>query len=151
MGRFNQEMIDAGIMLAADGLYPSSKGTRVSFAGGKQTVIEAPFAQPHELIARSWMIDVASQEAAVDWARRVPFAEGEIEIRQVYEVTDFPPEILPPDDAAREQAWRDRQSDRRTALTQNTMLPQSPKRIPRCRCCKPAVNDPINRRSGRCS
>lgn len=113
MGRFNQEMIDAGIMLAGDGLHPSSKGARVSFVGGVPTVVEPPFAQPRELIAGFWMIDVASREGAIDWARRVPFVEGEIEIRQVYEVTDFPPEVLPPDDAAREQAWRDRQSSPR--------------------------------------
>jgi hypothetical protein len=109
MGRFNQEMVDAGIMRAADGLHPSSKGARISFAGGTPKVVEPPFAAPNELIAGFWMIDVKSREAAIDWARRAPFPDGEIEIRQVYEVTDFPADILPPDEAAREQAWRDEQ------------------------------------------
>jgi hypothetical protein len=109
MGRFNEEMIRAGIMLAADGLHASSKGARVSFAGGKPSVIEPPFADPKELIAGFWIIDVASKEAAIDWARRAPFGDGIIEIRQLFEASDFPPEILSVEDAAREQAWRDEQ------------------------------------------
>jgi hypothetical protein len=109
MGRFNEEMIRAGIMLAADGLHASSKGARVSFAGGKPSVIEPPFADPKELIAGFWIIDVASNEAAIDWARRAPFGDGIIEIRQLFEASDFPPEILSAEDAAREQAWRDEQ------------------------------------------
>jgi hypothetical protein len=109
MGRFNEEMIRAGIMLAADGLHASSKGARVSFAGGKPSVIEPPFADPKELIAGFWIIDVASKEAAIDWARRAPFGDGIIEIRQLFEASDFPPEILSAEDAAREQAWRDGQ------------------------------------------
>ena len=109
MGRFNEEMIKAGIMLAADGLHPSSKGARISFASGKPTVVEPPFADPRELIAGFWIIDVASKEAAIDWARRAPFTDGMIEIRQVFEASDFPPEILPVEDAARETAWREEQ------------------------------------------
>jgi hypothetical protein len=109
MGKFNEEMIKAGIMLAGEGLHPSSKGARVSFAGGKPSVIDPPFAAPTELIAGFWIIDVASKEAAIDWARRAPFGDGVIEIRQVFEASDFPPEILPAEDAAREQAWRDQQ------------------------------------------
>jgi hypothetical protein len=109
MGRFNEEMMQAGIMLAGEGLQPSSKGARVAFASGKPTVVEPPFADPTELIAGFWIIDVASREAAIDWARRAPFEDGVIEIRQVFEASDFPPEILPPEDAAREQAWRDQQ------------------------------------------
>jgi hypothetical protein len=111
MGKFNQEMIDAGVMLSADGLQPSSKGVRVSFAGGRPTVIEPPFAEPHELIAGFWMIQVPSKEAAIDWAKRAPFPSGTVEIRQVFEPEDFPADILPPEAAAREQAWRDRQSN----------------------------------------
>ena len=109
MGQFNEAMMAAGIMLAADGLHPSSKGARISFAGGKPTVIEPPFADPKELIAGFWIIDVASKEAAIDWAKRAPFGDGLIEIRQVFEASDFPPEILPAEDAAREQARRDEQ------------------------------------------
>jgi hypothetical protein len=112
MGRFNEEMIKAGIMLAGEGLHPSSKGARISFAKGKPSVIEPPFATPDELIAGFWIIDVASKAAAIDWARRAPFVDGIIEIRQVFEAADFPPEILPPEDAEREQAWRDAQQRR---------------------------------------
>jgi hypothetical protein len=109
MGQFNEEMIKAGIKLAGDGLQPSSKGARVSFAGGKPTVKEPPFARPNELIAGYWIIDVPTKEAAIDWARRAPFQDGEIEIRAFFEVTDFPADILPPEAAAKEQAWRDAQ------------------------------------------
>lgn len=108
MGRFNEEMIKAGIMLAADGLQPSAKGARVAFSGGEPRVVEPPFAAPNELIAGFWIIDVPSKEAAIDWACRAPFEDGEIEIRAFFEVGDFPPDILPPEDAAREQAWRDK-------------------------------------------
>jgi hypothetical protein len=106
MGKFNEEMIKAGVMLAADGLHPSSKGARVSFAGGKPKLVEPPFAEPTELIAGFWIIDVKSKHEAIDWARRAPFEGGTIEIRQVFEAADFPPEILPAEDAARETAWR---------------------------------------------
>jgi hypothetical protein len=112
MGKFNAAMIEAGVMLAADGLHPSAKGARVSFAGDKRTVNEGPFAEPRELIAGFWMIQVESKDAAIEWAKRVPFEEGVIEIRQVFEAADFPPEILPAEDAAREQAWRDEQQSR---------------------------------------
>jgi hypothetical protein len=109
MGRFNEEMIKAGVMLAGEGLHPSSKGARVSFAGGKPTVTQGPFANVDELVSGFWMIQVGSKEEAIDWARRVPFEDGVIEIRQVFEASDFPAEILPPEEAAREQAWRDQQ------------------------------------------
>ena len=109
MGKFNEQMIEAGVMLAADGLHPSSKGARVSFAGGKPKLIEPPFAEPTELIAGFWIIDVKSKDEAIDWARRAPFEGGTIEIRQVFEAADFPPEILPVEDAARERAWREAQ------------------------------------------
>jgi hypothetical protein len=112
MGKFNEEMIKAGVMLAADGLHPSSKGARISFAGGKPKLIEPPFAEPNELIAGFWIIDVKSKDEAIDWARRVPFEGGTIEIRQVFEASDFPPEILPAEDAARETAWRAEQQRR---------------------------------------
>jgi len=107
MGRFNQSMIDAGIMLAADGLHPSAKGARISFSGGKTSVQEPPFAPPNELICGFWIIDVPSKAAAIDWARKVPFEDGLIEIRQVFEASDFPADVLPPGEAAREQAWHD--------------------------------------------
>jgi hypothetical protein len=106
MGEFNEAMRKAGVMLAADGLHASSKGARVSFHDGKPEVREPPFAEPHELIAGFWMIQVASKDEAVAWAKRIPFVEGVVEIRQVFEPADFPADILPPDAAAREVARR---------------------------------------------
>jgi len=94
MGRFNQEMIQAGVMLAGDGLKPSSKGARVHFTKGKPTVIDGPFPETKELIAGFWMIQVKSKEEAIQWATRCPAPfgpdqEGELELRQVYEASDF--------------------------------------------------------------
>jgi hypothetical protein len=112
MGKFNEEMIGAGVMLAGDGLHPSSKGARIAFSGAKRTVTDGPFAETKELIAGFWVIQVESKAEAIEWAKRVPFREGEIEVRQVFETSDFPADILPPEDAAREQAWRDEQQRR---------------------------------------
>ena len=109
MGKFNDEMIKAGVLLAADGLHASSQGARVKFSGGKRAVIDGPFALTNDLIAGFWVIQVQSKKEAIAWASRIPFAEGEVDVRQVFEASDFPPEILPPEDAAREQAWRDEQ------------------------------------------
>src|SRR2546422_161753 len=107
MGRFNEEMVKAGVMLAGEGLQSSSKGARVKFSGGKRTVTDGPFIEAKELIAGFWLIQVKSKEEAVDWAKRVPFQDGEIELRQVFEVSDFPPEILPSELSAREQTLRE--------------------------------------------
>src|SRR3954447_20591033 len=108
MGRFNEAMMQAGIMLAGEGVDPSSKGARVSLAGGKPSVAQGPFPDT-ELVSGFWIIQVGSKEEAIDWARRVPFEDGVIEIRQIFEAADFPADILPPEEAAREQAWRDEQ------------------------------------------
>jgi len=104
MGRFNESMVDAGVMLAGDGLQPSSLGARVAYAGTKRVVTDGPFAEAKELIAGYWVIEVASKQEALDWALRIPFEDGEVEVRQVFETADFPAEVLPPDEAAREQA-----------------------------------------------
>ena len=110
MGRFNEEMIAAGVMLAGEGLHPSAKCARIAFGGAEPRVVEPPFAEPGELISGFWIIKVASKEEAIAWAKRAPFGPGAVlELRQVFEASDFPPEILPAEDAAREQAWRDRQ------------------------------------------
>ena len=110
MGKFNEEMINAGVMLAGEGLHPSSKGARIVYAGGAPKVVEPPFAEPNELIAGFWIVQVESRQAAIDWARRAPFGEDAVvEIRQVFEASDFPADILPPEEAAKEQAWRDGQ------------------------------------------
>ena len=107
MGKFNEELVKAGVMLAGEGLHPSSKGARLRYSGKQRTVIDGPFAEAKELIAGFWLIQVKSKAEALEWARRVPFQEGEVELRQVFEASDFPPEVFPPEEAAREQALRD--------------------------------------------
>ena len=107
MGRFNEELINAGVLLAGEGLHPSSKGTRIRYSGKDRTVTDGPFPETKELIAGYWLIQVGSRDEATQWALRVPFQEGEVEIRQVFEPADFPADILPPEEAAREEAWRE--------------------------------------------
>ena len=107
MGKFNEELVKAGVMLAGEGLQASSKGARVKYSGDKRTVIDGPFTEAKELIAGYWLIQVRSKDEAVEWASRVPFRDGEVEIRQVFEVSDFPAESFSPEQAAREQAMRD--------------------------------------------
>ena len=108
MGQFNEEMAKAGVLLAGEGLHASSKGARIAFSGRNRIVTDGPFAETKELIAGFWMIQVKSKDEAIEWMKRAPFADGEvIEVRQVFEASDFPPEIFPPEDAAREQALRD--------------------------------------------
>lgn len=90
MGRFNEELVKAGVMLAGEGLQPSSKGKRVSFAGGKATVVDGPFAETKELVAGFWIWQVRSMDEAIEWLRRAPFERGEeVEVRQVFEPDDF--------------------------------------------------------------
>jgi hypothetical protein len=95
MGKFNQELADAGVMLAGEGLHPTSKGARVKFAGGKTTVIDGPFAETKELVAGFWLWQVKSKEGAIAWLKRAPFEETEVEIRQVFEAEDFGEEFTP--------------------------------------------------------
>jgi hypothetical protein len=95
MGKFNQELADAGVMLAGEGLHPTSKGARVKFAGGKTTVIDGPFAETKELVAGFWLWQVKSKEEAIAWLKRAPFEETEVEIRQVFEAEDFGEEFTP--------------------------------------------------------
>jgi hypothetical protein len=89
MGQYNEELVKAGVLLAGEGLHPSGKGARVRFSGGRPTVTDGPFTEAKELIAGFWIIQVKSKEEAVEWARRVPFQQGEIELRQVFETEDF--------------------------------------------------------------
>jgi len=95
MGRFNEELSKAGIMLAGEGLQPSSKGVRVRFSGGKKTVIDGPFAETKELVAGFWLWQVKSKEEAIEWLKRAPFEDTEVEIRQVFEADDFGAEFTP--------------------------------------------------------
>jgi hypothetical protein len=98
MGNFNEELVKAGIMLAGEGLQPSSKGARIRFSGTKRTVIDGPFAETKELIAGFWLWQVKSREEAIEWVKRCPNpmpGESEIEIRQVFESVDFGDEFTP--------------------------------------------------------
>jgi hypothetical protein len=98
MGKYNEELVKAGIMLAGEGLQPSSKGARVKFSGAKRTVIDGPFTEAKELIAGFWLWQVKSKEEAIEWVKRCPNPTGEeaeIEIRQVFEADDFGPELTP--------------------------------------------------------
>ncbi|HEX8693543.1 MAG TPA: YciI family protein [Longimicrobium sp.] len=89
MGKFNEELVKAGVMLAGEGLHPSSKGVRIRYSGDQRTVVDGPFSETKELIAGFWLVQVRSKEEAVEWAKRAPFREGEVEIRQVFETEDF--------------------------------------------------------------
>jgi hypothetical protein len=95
MGKFNEELAKAGVLLAAEGLQASSKGARVRFTGKQRTVIDGPFAETKELIAGFWLWQVKSKEEAIEWVKRIPFAEGEVEIRRVFEAEDFGPALTP--------------------------------------------------------
>jgi hypothetical protein len=95
MGKFNEELSKAGIMLAGEGLQPTSKGVRVRFSGGKKTVIDGPFTETKELVAGFWLWQVKSKEEAIEWLKRAPFDETEVEIRQVFEAEDFGAEFTP--------------------------------------------------------
>jgi hypothetical protein len=96
MGKYNEELVKAGVMLAGEGLHPSSKGKRVRFSGGKQTIIDGPFTESKELIAGFWLWQVRSMDEAIEWLKRSPFDGGaEIEVRQVFEADDFGAELTP--------------------------------------------------------
>jgi hypothetical protein len=95
MGKFNEELVKAGIMLAADGLHPSSKGKRVRFTGTKKTVIDGPFAETKELIAGFWIWQVRSMDEALEWLKRAPFQDAEVELRPIYEAEDLGAEFTP--------------------------------------------------------
>ena len=113
MGKFNEELVKAGVLLAGEGLQPSSKGARVRFSGKKRTVIDGPFAETKELVAGFWLIQVKSLDEAIEWVKRVPFpdnSEAEIEIRQVFEAEDFGPAFTP---ELREQEERIRAQEER--------------------------------------
>jgi len=98
MGKFNEELVKAGVMLAGEGLHPTSKGARVRFSGGKRTVIDGPFAETKELLAGFWLWQVKSKDEAIEWVKRCPNPhdeETEVEIRQVFEAADFGAEFTP--------------------------------------------------------
>lgn len=113
MGKFNEQLVKAGVMLAGDGLQPSSKGKRVRFSGDKRTVIDGPFTETKELIAGYWIWQVRSMDEAVEWLKRAPFDGGnEVEIRQVFEAADFE-ENLTPELKERDQRLREQLADKK--------------------------------------
>jgi hypothetical protein len=95
MGKFNEELVKAGVMLAGEGLQASSKGARVKFSGKKRTVIDGPFSETKELVAGFWLWQVRSKEEAIEWLKRAPFDDAEVELRQVFEAEDFGEEFTP--------------------------------------------------------
>jgi hypothetical protein len=96
MGKFNEQLVKAGVMLAGEGLHPSVKGKRITYAGGKASVVDGPFAESKELIAGFWILQVKSMAEAVEWLKRAPFgSDGEVEIRPVFEAEDFGKEFTP--------------------------------------------------------
>lgn len=106
MGNFNDELVKAGVMLAGEGLHPTSRGKRVRFGPGRKTVLDGPFAETKELVAGFWLWQVKSMEEAVEWLKRAPFEDGEeVELRQVFEADDFGAEFTP---ELREQEERQR-------------------------------------------
>ncbi len=95
MGQYNEELVKAGMMLAGEGLHASAKGARIYYAGDKRTVVDGPFTEAKELVAGYWVWQVKSMEEAIEWAKRSPFQEGEVEIRPVFEAEDFGAEFTP--------------------------------------------------------
>src|SRR5213080_2100388 len=120
MGKFNEELVKAGVLLAGEGLQPSSKGARVKFSGSKRTVVDGPFAETKELIAGFWLWKVKSKEEAIEWVKRCPNpmkGESEIEIRQVFEAEDFgvefTPELRKQEERLRAQAEKQKKAAKR--------------------------------------
>src|SRR6266478_5496048 len=112
MGKFNEQLVKAGVMLAGEGLQASSKGARVKFGGGKTTVIDGPFTETKELVAGFWLWQVKSKDEAIAWLKRAPFRDEEVEIRQVFEAEDFG-ENLTPEVREQEERFRKQAAKRR--------------------------------------
>ena len=116
MGRYNEELMKAGVLLAGEGLHPSSKGARVKFSGAKRTVVDGPFPESKDLVCGFWILQVKSRQEAIEWVKRCPNpmeGETELEIRQVFEADDFGAE-LPPELRASEQRMRDQLAAKNT-------------------------------------
>jgi hypothetical protein len=115
MGTFLEEVTKAGVLVATDGLHPSSKGARVRLADGKVTVVDGPFTESKELVASYALLEVKSKAEAIEWTKRFlqVLGKGECELRQVYEASDFSPDVFPPEEAAKEQALREQMKQKR--------------------------------------
>ena len=112
MGKFNEEMIKAGIMLDGEGLQPTSKGARITFSGGKPSVTDGPFTETKELVAGFWLLQAKSKEEAIEWIARAPFVDGQVEIRQIFEVEDFG-DAATPEMRSAERRLREQTASRR--------------------------------------
>ena len=95
MQKYNEELVRAGAMLSGEGLHPSARGKRIQYSGGKRTVVDGPFSETKELVAGFWILQMKSQDEVVEWLKRAPFQEGEVEIRQVFEEDDFGEQFTP--------------------------------------------------------
>jgi hypothetical protein len=112
MGQFNEELIKAGVILAGEGLHPSAEGSRVVFDGDDRSITDGPFAESKELIAGFWILDVSSKEEALEWTKRVPLKSGRIEVRQVFDISEFPQDN---EFVQKEKDWREQHGEGRTA------------------------------------
>lgn len=112
MGRYNDELIKAGVLLAGEGLTPSAEGARVEYQGDERTITDGPFTETKELIAGFWIIQAASKEEALEWARRIPLSNGRVEVRRVFDVSEFDQDN---EYVKKEQQWRDEHGEARTA------------------------------------
>ncbi|GAA1440300.1 YciI family protein [Leifsonia poae] len=112
MGAYNDELIKAGVLLAGEGLHPSSEGARISYEGDERAVTDGPFAETKELIAGFWIIQAATKEEALEWARRIPLTSGRVEVRRVFDVSEFDQEN---EYIKKEVAWREQHGEARTA------------------------------------
>ena len=112
MGAYNDELIKAGVLLAGEGLHPSSEGARVGYDGDERSVTDGPFTETKELLAGFWIIQAASREEALEWARRIPLTSGRVEVRQVVDVADFDQDNTY---VQKEKAWREAGGEARTA------------------------------------
>lgn len=108
MGKYNEELVQAGVVTAGEGLMPSSKGARVRFSRNGTTVIDGPFSEAKELVGGFWIFQVQSKEEALDWVRKIPFEEGEVEVRQLAEVEDFAVDEVSAEALEKEREWRDK-------------------------------------------
>jgi hypothetical protein len=123
MGKFNEELVKAGVLLAGEGLHPSSRGARVRFSGKERTVVDGPFAETKELIAGFWLVEMKSKEEAIEWVKRMPnpmYEESEVEIRQVFSPEDFGPELnaAAPEVFEAERQFREQEDAARLARQQ---------------------------------
>ena len=112
MGRYNDELIKAGVMLAGEGLHPSSEGARVQYDGDERTITDGPFTETKELIAGFWIIQAASKEEALEWARRIPLSSGRVEVRRVADLSEFDQDN---EYIMKEKQWREETGEARTA------------------------------------